>query len=71
MATWCDHLVAYHWPLLVKVLTMTLVRVLNTVGYLIVYIAIKYGYSKGVLAYRGITIVLIIGLVIGYVLGSL
>lgn len=58
-------------PLLVKVLTMSFVWLLNAVGYLVAYIAIRRGYSKDVLTYRGITIALIVGLVIGYVLGSL
>ena len=58
-------------PILVKVLTMSFVWLLNAVGYVVSYIAIKRGYSKDVLTYRGITIALIVGLVIGYVLGSL
>jgi hypothetical protein len=58
-------------PLLVKVLTMSFIWLLNAVGYLVAYIAIKRGYSKDVLTYRGITIALIIGVVLGYVLGSL
>lgn len=58
-------------PLLVKALTMSFIWLLNAVGYLVAYIAIKRGYSKDVLTYRGITIALIIGLVLGYVLGSL
>jgi thiopurine S-methyltransferase len=58
-------------PLLVKVLTMSFIWLLNAVGYLVAYIAIRRGYSKDVLTYRGITIALIIGLVIGYVLGGL
>ncbi len=58
-------------PLLVKALTMSFIWLLNAVGYLVAYIAIRRGYSKDVLTYRGITIALIVGLVIGYVLGSL
>jgi thiopurine S-methyltransferase len=58
-------------PLLVKVLTMSFIWLLNAIGYLVAYIAIKRGYSKDVLTYRGITIALMIGLVMGYVLGSL
>lgn len=58
-------------PILVKVLTMSFIWLLNAVGYLVAYIAIKRGYSKDVLTYRGITIALIVGLVIGYVFGSL
>ncbi len=58
-------------PLLVKALTMSFIWLLNAVGYLVAYIAIKRGYSKDVLTYRGITIALMIGLVLGYVVGSL
>ena len=58
-------------PLLVKVLTMSFIWLLNAIGYLVAYVAIKRGYSKDVLTYRGITIALIIGLVMGYILGSL
>lgn len=58
-------------PLLVKVLTMSFIWLLNAVGYVVSYIAIKRGYSKDVLTYRGLTIALIAGMVIGYVLGSL
>ena len=56
-------------PILVKILTMSFIWLLNAVGYLVSYIAIKRGYSKDVLTYRGITIALITGIVIGYVLG--
>ncbi len=58
-------------PILVKILTMSFIWLLNAVGYLVAYVAIKRGYSKDVLTYRGITIALIVGMVIGYVLGSL
>jgi len=58
-------------PILVKILTMSFVWLLNAVGYVVAYIAIRRGYSKDVLTYRGLTIALIVGLVIGYVVGSL
>lgn len=64
-------LVPFIGPILVKVLTMSFIWLLNAVGYLVAYIAIKRGYSKDVLTYRGLTIALIIGMVIGYVFGSL
>ncbi len=45
---------------------------LNAVGYLVPYIAIRRGYSKDVLTYRGLAIAtIIIGIVIGFVLGGL
>jgi len=56
-------------PLIVKILSIGVIWLLNAVGYLVSYIAIKRGYSKDVLTYRGLTIALITGIVIGYVVG--
>ncbi len=39
-------------PLLVKVLSLSIIWLLNAVGYLVSYVAIKRGYSKDVLTYR-------------------
>jgi hypothetical protein len=58
-------------PLIVKVLSIGLIWLLNAVGYLVSFIAIRRGYTKDVLTYRGLTVALIIGIVIGYVLGKL
>jgi hypothetical protein len=58
-------------PLIVKVLSIGFIWLLNAVGYLVSFVAIKRGYSKDVLSYRGVTIALIIGIVIGFVLGKL
>ena len=44
---------------------------LNAIGYLVSYVAIRRGYSKDVLTYRGLTFALIIGIVLGFVLGRL
>lgn len=58
-------------PLIVKILSVGFIWLLNAVGYLVSYVAIRRGFSKDVLTYRGLTIALIIGIVIGYVLGKL
>lgn len=58
-------------PIIVKVLSIGFIWLLNAVGYLVAYIAIRRGYSKDVLTYRGLTIAVIIGIVIGFVLGKL
>ena len=58
-------------PLIVKILSIGFIWLLNAVGYLVSFIAIKRGYSQDVLTYRGLTIAVIIGIVIGYVLGKL
>lgn len=56
-------------PIIVKVLSLSIIWLLNAVGYIVSYVAIKRGYSKDVLTYRGITIALIVGIIIGYVAG--
>jgi hypothetical protein len=58
-------------PILVKILTMSFIWLLNAVGYLVSYIAIKRGYSKDVISYRSVTIALLVGIVIGFVIGHL
>ncbi len=58
-------------PIIVKVLSIGFVWLLNAVGYLVSYIAIRRGYSRDVLTYRGLTVAVIIGIVIGFVLGKL
>lgn len=58
-------------PLIVKILSIGFIWLLNAIGYLVAYVAIRRGYSKDVLTYRGVTIALIIGIVIGFVLGKL
>ena len=58
-------------PLIVKVLSIGFIWLLNAIGYLVALVAIRRGYSKDVLTYRGLTVALIIGIVIGYVIGHL
>lgn len=58
-------------PLIVKVLSIGFIWLLNGVGYLVSYIAIKRGYARDVLTYRGLTVAVIIGICIGFVLGKL
>jgi hypothetical protein len=63
-------LIPFIGPILVKILSIGFIWLLNAVGYVISYIAIKRGYSKDVLTYRGLTISLIIGIVIGYIIAQ-
>jgi hypothetical protein len=57
-------------PLIVKILALPFIWLLNAIGYVISLLAIRRGYSKDVLTYRGLTIALIVGIVLGYVLGK-
>lgn len=58
-------------PLVVKVLAIPVIWLLNALGYLVSFIAIRRGYSQDVLTYRGLTIALLVGILIGYIIGKL
>jgi len=58
-------------PLIVKILSFGFIWLLNAVGYMVSYVAIRRGYSKDVLTYRGVTVALIVGIIIGYIIGKL
>ena len=62
-------LVPFIGPLIAKGLSLSFIWLLNAIGYLVSYVAIKRGYSKDVLTYRAVTIALITGIVMGYVTG--
>jgi len=47
-------------PVIVKVLSIGFIWLLNALGYVVSYVAIKRGYSQDVLTYRGLTVALII-----------
>ena len=57
-------------PLVVKILALPFIWLLNGIGYVISMVAIRRGFSRDVLTYRGLTIALIVGIVIGYVVGK-
>ena len=57
-------------PLIVKILSLGFIWLLNAVVYMVSFVAIRRGYSKDVLTYRGVTVALIVGIVIGFVLGK-
>ncbi|RMG61612.1 MAG: hypothetical protein D6715_13335 [Calditrichaeota bacterium] len=58
-------------PILAKVLALPLYWVLNALGYFLSVFAIKKGHGKSVLNYRILTIVFLVGVAFGFVLGKL
>ena len=58
-------------PLIVKVFTIQFFWLLNGIGYFTSVYAIKKGYGSDVMNHRLITIVLLMGIVLGYILGHL
>jgi len=64
-------LIPFVGPLIAKVLALPIYWILNALGYFVSLIAIKKGYSKDVLNYRVLTIVFLVGITVGYVIGKL
>ncbi len=64
-------LVPFVGPIVAKLLALPIFWLINALGYFVSIVAIKKGYSKEVLNYRVLTIVLLIGIVIGYIIGKL
>ena len=58
-------------PLIVKVLSLPIFWIINGIGYLASIVAIKKGHGMEVITYRILTIVFLIGIIFGYVLGRL
>jgi hypothetical protein len=64
-------LVPFIGPIVAKLLALPIFWMINALGYFASIIAIKKGYSKDILNYRVLTIVLLIGIVMGYIIGKL
>ncbi|OGU71705.1 MAG: hypothetical protein A3H45_04260, partial [Ignavibacteria bacterium RIFCSPLOWO2_02_FULL_55_14] len=54
-------------PLVVKVLTLPLIWLLNGIGTIVSYIAIKRGYTKDLVNTRVLAVVLLIGITVGFI----
>lgn len=58
-------------PLIIKVISLPIVWLMNGLGYFTSLFAIKKGYGRDVMNHRIITLVLFIGIILGYILGHL
>lgn len=58
-------------PLIVKLLSMPLFYLFNSLGYFLSFVAIKKGYGADVISHRLLTFILLLGVVIGYILGNI
>ena len=58
-------------PLIVKIFTIPFFWLLNGMGYFTSAYAIKKGYGRDIMSHRLITITLLTGIVVGYILGHL
>ena len=58
-------------PIIVKLFSIPFFWMLNLTGYFTSIVAIKKGYGKTIISHRIITITLLTGIIIGYILGYL
>jgi hypothetical protein len=64
-------LIPFVGPILAKVLALPVFWLINALGYFVSIIAIKRGYSKEVLNYRILTVIFLVGIVMGFILGKI
>ena len=64
-------LIPWIGPLIVKALSIPLIWILNGAGYFTSIVLAKQGHSRSVVQSRVLTVVLLTGIVIGYILGKL
>jgi hypothetical protein len=64
-------LVPFVGPLIVKVISLPVFWILNGLGYILSAFAVKQGFAKEILNYRVLTGVFLLGVVIGFILGSI
>ena len=64
-------LVPFIGPLLIKVLSIPVFWLLNAGGYFVSIIFVKKGYGSSVVQGRVLTMVLLFGVVIGFILGKI
>jgi hypothetical protein len=58
-------------PIIVKLFAIPFFWMLNLTGYFTSVVAIKKGYGKTVMSHRIVTLTLLSGIIIGYILGHL
>ena len=64
-------LVPWIGPFIIKVFTIPFFWLLNAMGYFVSIIAIKKGYSRQLTRSRVLTVALLFGIIIGYILGHI
>ena len=63
-------LIPFFGPFVLKVITIPVFYILNAVGWIVSGVAIKKGYVNELSKSRTVTLALLIGIIIGYILGN-
>ena len=63
-------LIPFFGPFIIKVISIPIFYILNAVGWIVSGVAIKKGYVNELSKSRTVTLALLIGIIIGYILGT-
>ena len=63
-------LIPFFGPFILKVISIPVFYILNAVGWIVSRVAIKKGYVNELSKSRTVTLALLIGIIIGYILGN-
>ena len=63
-------LIPFFGPFIMKVISIPIFYILNAVGWIVSGVAIKKGYVNELSKSRTVTLALLIGIIIGYILGT-
>ena len=64
-------LIPFFGPFIIKVISIPIFYILNAIGWIVSGIAIKKGYANELSKSRTVTLALLIGIIIGYILGNI
>ena len=64
-------LIPFFGPFIIKVISIPIFYILNAAGWVVSGIAIKKGYANELSKSRTVTLALLIGIIIGYILGNI
>ena len=64
-------MIPFFGPIIIKVISIPIFYILNAVGWVVSGIAIKKGYANELSKSRTVTLALLIGIIIGYILGNI
>tara|TARA_Y100000768_G_scaffold196637_1_gene147764 strand:- start:50 stop:448 length:399 start_codon:yes stop_codon:yes gene_type:complete len=64
-------LIPFFGPLILKVISIPIFYFLNAMGWVVSAVAIKKGYASELSKSRIITLALLVGIIIGYILGNI
>ena len=64
-------LIPFFGPFIIKVISIPIFYILNAVGWIVSGVAIKKGYVNELSKSRTVTLALLIGIIIGYILGNI